>query len=102
MIQAEGIHPDIVVANKKPAGEEKPLEFLREKDLKQHLEIKNGEGPGEAEEGKQPEAGADPGAGPAKAQDDQLEQAVGILRSWDIFLKMQNGTRPPATESSKP
>jgi hypothetical protein len=122
VIQAEGIHPDIVVVNKTPSKEESPIEFLREKDLKKHLEIGNPDQQGgdkkpdqldkRPEPGnKQPEPGdtqPDPGKTEGKPQgeateppDDQLQQAVSILKSWEIFRQMQAGSGSLAMDSAK-
>ena len=122
VIQAEGIQPDIVVDNKAQLREESPLEFLREKDLKKHLETgkfeqqggeKKPDQPDKTREpvDKKPEPGGaqlTPGAMDGKPQgesaeppDDQLQQAVSILKSWEIFRQMKAGAGSLAMDSAK-
>ncbi|MBU2055973.1 MAG: S41 family peptidase [Proteobacteria bacterium] len=83
-IQAEGITPDIEVILVKPAEEKETAEnhLLRERDLKGHIKSpkENDAKPGEAK--KEPDD---------LAKDNQLKNAVDILRSWDILKKNLNG-----------
>jgi carboxyl-terminal processing protease len=79
-IQAEGITPDILVKYMKPSEDkEPPDDFIREKDLKGHIEPKKDNGP-------DPEKPLrktldDP------ASDNQLKSAIDIIKSWDILKK---------------
>ena len=77
-IQAMGITPNIivpysVVSVSEPKLEEKP-QHLMEKDLERHLE-----------EMEQEKKEKEPKEREKKALDSQLERAVQILRSWEIF-----------------
>jgi carboxyl-terminal processing protease len=79
-IQAEGITPDIVVKPLRPAdeGEEGDNHAVRERDLKGHI---------------RPPQGRDAKAAEAKKetdhldQDNQLKNAIDILRSWELLKK---------------
>lgn len=77
-IQAEGIHPDVVVESQRPAEPKSKKRSLREKDLKGHLESvpvkKSGEPASEKPETKQNE-------------DYQKGVALDYLKSWDVFKK---------------
>lgn len=104
VIQAKGIEPDIVVSNRvEERG--RPLRFLREKDLERHLENQEGEPEGEnegepAEETDEPEGDA---AGKTEEPADiQLTRAVEILKSWEIFQRIQNDSRAVAMEDASP
>lgn len=101
-IQAKGIEPDIVVPEKVrvAAGEEKPIEFLRERDLERHLEK------GGPSEGAKPEEG--PGRQPSESEaqaeqnDVQLDRAIEILKSWEIFRALGKEQSAVAMESAQP
>ena len=94
-IQASGIEPDIEVAFVPPA--EKPTvkkgPVIRERDLEGHLESETLE----AEEEQEGDISADEKEDIQEriANDNQLNRAVQILRSWSIFSSMVNG---PAQE----
>ncbi len=80
-IQAKGITPDIVVSDvthSVNSGETK-TKFIREKDLKRHLEDTKEvtEEDGASKEAKEEKIPEDP----------QLERAVNLLKSWYIFKK---------------
>ena len=80
-IQAEGITPDIVVKLVRPPVEEKePVEdhMLREKDLKGH--IKNDSKPEEAKKETDD-----------LARDNQLKNAIDILKSWELMKRNLKG-----------
>lgn len=79
-IQAEGIIPDIVVKPVRPVEEKEAAEdhMLREKDLKGH--IRNDSKTEEAKKGID-ELG----------RDNQLKNAIDILKSWDIMKKNLKG-----------
>ena len=78
-VQARGIVPDIVVEYIKPVAtdKDKPIR-IREKDLNGH--IKNGE-----EEANDGEAGKEM---EDLKKDNQLRNAIDLLRNWDIFKKI--------------
>lgn len=80
-IQAEGITPDIVVKQIRPAeekeGEQQP--HVREKDLKGHIKSP-------AEETKAEEPKADP-----LLQDIQLKNAIDLLKGWEILQRNAKG-----------
>jgi carboxyl-terminal processing protease len=90
-IQASGIEPDIEVAFVPPA--EKPTakkgSIIRERDLEGHLESETPE-EGEDQEG---DLSADEQEDIQEriANDNQLNRAVQILQSWNIFSSMVNG-----------
>jgi carboxyl-terminal processing protease len=78
-IQATGIEPDILVDQRVPGadpGEESGQTFLREKDLKDHLE------PGHPQD-------AAPANGPSSREllenDYQLKYSLDLLKSWEVF-----------------
>jgi carboxyl-terminal processing protease len=81
-IQATGIIPDIVldqaIKDNKDNNESDDLKFIREKDLKQHLEPS----------GKEDDSKADPAQKMLKI-DNQLKYALDILKSWRIFSTVQ-------------
>lgn len=87
-IQAEGITPDIVVEQIRPP-EEKAEEkanaeahMLREKDLKNHIKSPT-EDDAKEDEGKKETDNRD--------KDNQLKNAIDILKSWDILKKNIKG-----------
>jgi len=78
-IQAMGITPSIIVPyseTSEPALKEQPRPPM-EKDLERHLEGK--------EEGKEEK---EPKEGKKKVLDSQLERALQILKSWEIFQRL--------------
>jgi carboxyl-terminal processing protease len=86
-IQAEGIAPDIVIKPVKQAEEKEPKEplenhLLRERDLQGHIKS-----PKETED-KPEEVKKEPDD---LAKDNQLKNAIDILRSWDIMKKNLKG-----------
>lgn len=100
VIQAEGIKPDIVVSNVIPEKNGKPIRFLREKDLKRHLEM--GESGGEEGQGKDSDAIKEDGGSEKEADggDNQLDHALDLLKSWNIFKQIENHGSSVAMESS--
>lgn len=104
-IQAKGIEPDIVVPEKVrvAAGEEKPVEFLRERDLERHLE-KGGPGEGTTPEESQNREPSESEAQPEQ-NDVQLDRAIEILKSWEIFQalrKQQSAVAMEGAQASRP
>jgi len=83
-IQAEGIAPDIEVSLAKPAEEKETAEnhLLRERDLKGHIKSPKEIDAKQGEPKKEPDD---------LARDNQLKNAVDILRSWDILKKNLKG-----------
>ena len=80
-IQARGITPDIIVSNVINSDDAKKIRFLREKDLERHLE---------ETEAIQKEGDVAEGTGEVKEiKDPQLERALGLLKSWYIFKKLE-------------
>jgi carboxyl-terminal processing protease len=78
-IQAEGITPDIVVKYvKPPEDKESTDDFIRERDLKGHIEPKKENGP-DFEKSKKEHDDLIP--------DNQLKSAIDIIKSWDILKK---------------
>ena len=84
-IQAKGIAPDVVVEFVPPAEKKENAQGMefRERDLSGHIE---NDKPGEGEEDKFKEAAK------ALQRDNQLREALGLLKGWEIFSK----TRHPA------
>lgn len=102
VIQAEGITPDIDVPNLVPVKNGEPIRFIREKDLDRHLEGgKNGTEPKGREDAAEREDGE-------TAEDDQavtdiqLDRALGLLKSWRIFLRQQQDVSPTVAMDAGP
>ncbi len=89
-IQLEGIMPDIELAFVPPQEEDEAdprPHFLRERDLKGHME--NDEHPEEeAPEGDEAE-GADERAEELLERDNQVRHALQLLQTWNIFSQIQ-------------
>ena len=79
-IQAEGITPDIIVRLVKPPEEKESAEnhLLREKDLQGHIKSPNENDANPEEAKKEPDD---------LTKDNQLKNAIDIIRSWDILKK---------------
>ncbi|MGQ9637158.1 MAG: S41 family peptidase [Thermodesulfobacteriota bacterium] len=79
-IQAKGIVPDIIVKPTLPEEEKivTPVKPISEKDLERHLEEKEKE----RERPKKEEAKE------KKPTDNQLDRALELLKSWEIFKKI--------------
>jgi len=88
-IQAKGIVPDIIVKPLRPEEEKEvvtPQQVL-EKDLERHLiEVEKGV-PKEKEKPKKGEGKE------KKPADNQLERALELLKSWDIFKNIAKGNK---------
>ncbi len=79
-IQAEGIAPDIIVKHIRPAEDKESTDdFVRERDLRGHIEPKK-ENNSHREESLKKDK--DP-----LSQDNQLKSAIDIIKSWDIMKK---------------
>ena len=76
-IQAKGIEPDVVVEQRVLVKEDsKPQTFIREKDLKSHLEP-SGVEPADMSEGT---------TGPVNLDNDyQLKYGLDMLKTWEVF-----------------
>jgi carboxyl-terminal processing protease len=86
-IQAKGIVPDIVVKPSKPEEEKEVVtpKLPAEKDLERHLmDVEKGV-PKEKEKPKKEEGKE------KKPVDNQLERALELLKSWDIFKNLVKG-----------
>jgi len=83
-IQAEGIKPDIIVKYIRPSEDKEMTDdFIRERDLKGHIEPK-----------KENDTKKDEGAKKEQdnlMQDNQLKSALDIIKSWDIMKKNLKG-----------
>jgi carboxyl-terminal processing protease len=76
-IQAKGIEPDVVVEQKIPVKDETQAQaFIREKDLKSHLEPKGEETPEQIE---------GPGGQVILEKDYQLKYGLDMLKTWEVF-----------------
>jgi carboxyl-terminal processing protease len=97
-IQAEGITPDIVVKLIRPAeeknGAEEQLMRIRERDLQGHikstkeLESKTMDSKDDAKKDPKEDQKKEPDA---LVQDNQLKNAIDILKSWDILKRNMKG-----------
>lgn len=88
-IQAKGIVPDIVVKPSKPEEEKEVVtpKLPAEKDLERHLmDVEKGV-PKEKEKLKKEEVKE------KKPVDNQLERALELLKSWDIFKNIAKGNK---------
>ncbi len=86
-IQAKGIVPDIIVKLSRPEEEKEilPPKLPTEKDLERHLmDVEKGASK-EKEKPKKEEVKE------KKPVDNQLERALELLKSWDIFKKIVEG-----------
>jgi carboxyl-terminal processing protease len=86
-IQAQGIAPDIAVADLVPEGKRGVApRFMREKDLEHHLQ-------GEKEQAvpektKEPDKTPEASAAPKSAEDPPLDRALELLKTWQILNKV--------------
>jgi carboxyl-terminal processing protease len=90
-IQAKGIVPDIIVKPSKPEEEKEVLipKLPTERDLERHLmDVEKG-APKEKEKPKKEEVKE------KKPVDNQLERALDLLKSWDIFKNIAKGKQTP-------
>jgi carboxyl-terminal processing protease len=86
-IQAKGIVPDIIVKPSRPEEEKESVtpKFPAERDLERHLmDVEKG-APKEKEKPKREEVKD------KKPVDHQLERALELLKSWDIFKNIRRG-----------
>jgi len=93
-IQAKGIVPEIVVKLSKPEEEKEVVapKLPTEKDLERHLSDIEKESAKEKEKPKKDES--QKGEGKAKKPaDNQLDRALDLLKSWDIFKNIAKGNK---------
>jgi len=84
-IQAKGITPDIIVEEKGPFHKDgRKLQFLKESDLENHLPGKEEE-PAEGVKSKEKPEDQKEISGEKKKEDPPLDEAIRLLKSWDIF-----------------
>ncbi|RPJ41732.1 MAG: S41 family peptidase [Deltaproteobacteria bacterium] len=94
-IQAQGITPDILVADALPDGKRGgPVRMIREKDLDHHLPGEGEKEPPEKVPAKPPEKIQDPTKKPAAVggeikEDPPLDRALELLKTWRILNKIQ-------------
>ncbi len=88
-IQAKGIVPDIIVKPSRPEEEKEGVtpKFPAEKDLERHLMDAEKGGPKEKEKPKKEDVKE------KKPVDHQLERALELLKSWDIFKNIGKGNK---------
>ncbi|MBN1829549.1 MAG: S41 family peptidase [Deltaproteobacteria bacterium] len=79
LIQAKGITPDIVMEYQRNSASGEKQTRIREKDLKGHLE-------GTEDQPEESKTAADGSA--AVPDDNQLKYAIDLLKSWDLFARM--------------
>ena len=83
-IQAEGIKPDIVVKYIRPSEDKEMTDdFIRERDLKGHIEQKKENDTSKDKSAKKEQDNL--------MQDNQLKSALDIIKSWDIMKKNLKG-----------
>jgi carboxyl-terminal processing protease len=90
-IQAKGIVPDIIVKPSRPEEEKEVLipKLPTEKDLERHLmDVEKGV-PKEKEKPKKEEVKE------KKPVDNQLERALELLKSWEVFKNIAKGKQTP-------
>jgi carboxyl-terminal processing protease len=93
-IQAQGITPDIIVADASPEGRKGgPSRVIREKDLDHHLPGEGEKAAPEKTPAKPPEKGQEQGKKPAAVaetkEDPPLDRALELLKTWRILNKVQ-------------
>jgi carboxyl-terminal processing protease len=88
-IQAKGIVPDIIVKPSRPEEEKEVVipKLPTEKDLERHLMDAEKGAPKEKEKPKKEEVKE------KKPVDHQLERALELLKSWDIFKNLAKGNK---------
>jgi carboxyl-terminal processing protease len=94
-IQAKGIVPDIIVKPSRPEEEKESVapKFPAEKDLERHLmDLEKGE-PKEKEKPKEKGKPKKEEVKEKKPVDYQLERALELLKSWDIFRNIGKGSK---------
>ena len=85
-IQNTGIEPDIVVKQTVAKGDLPPV--IREKDLDRHLKTE-GEMRPPGKELPEPTQGTPPSSEVTEEEDIQLQKAVELLKTWQIFKKLK-------------
>lgn len=83
-IQAEGIKPDIIVKYARPSEDKEMTDdFIRERDLKGHIEPKKENDTSKDNSAKEEQD--------ILTRDNQLKSALDIIKSWDIMKKNLKG-----------
>jgi carboxyl-terminal processing protease len=86
-IQAQGIAPDIAVADLVPEGKRGVApRFMREKDLEHHLQGEKE--PAAPEKTKEPDKTPEASAASKSAEDPPLDRALELLKTWQILNKV--------------
>jgi carboxyl-terminal processing protease len=86
-IQADGIHPDLVIENDYARTKGDKFTAIKEKDLDRHLGAPKKSEEKNTEETKSKESDSKPANDSTKAEEDdfQLTMARQILKSWDVL-----------------
>jgi carboxyl-terminal processing protease len=86
-IQAQGIAPDIPVADLVPEGKRGVApRYMREKDLDHHLQGEKEQAV--PEKAKEPAKAPEASAAPKSAEDPPLDRALELLKTWQILNKV--------------
>ena len=86
-IQAQGIAPDIAVADLVPEGKRSVApRFMREKDLEHHLQGDKEQAV--PEKNKEPDKTPEASATPQSTEDPPLDRALELLKTWQILNKV--------------
>jgi len=86
-IQAQGIAPDIAVADLAPEGKRGVApRFMREKDLEHHLQGDKEQAV--PEKNKEPDKTPEASATPQSTEDPPLDRALELLKTWQILNKV--------------
>jgi len=108
-IQAKGIEPDVVVERVVRVAKASPGFSVREQDLRGHME--NGNADDESETKPKPKAKSTPATdeqvatdatapGEDSQSDPQLERALDLLKTWNVFSRFQEDGLAPLTDSA--
>ncbi len=92
-IQATGIVPDFIVKPIRPEEEKETVapKFPSERDLERHLiDVEKGAA---KEKAKKEEAKKEEGGKEKKPVDNQLDRAMELLKSWDVFKNIAKGSK---------
>jgi carboxyl-terminal processing protease len=85
-IQAKGIEPDVVVERVVRVAKATPGFSVREQDLRGHIE--------------NPEQVVSDASGQESQSDPQLERALDLLKTWNVFSRSHDEELAPATDSA--
>ncbi|MGM0664979.1 MAG: S41 family peptidase [Thermodesulfobacteriota bacterium] len=93
-IQLKGIIPDIELAFLSPENDAEEVQhprFMREEDLRGHMENDEVEGEDTQEERQDDARDVDEQAEALLERDNQVRHALQLLKSWNVFSQMQAG-----------